>query len=190
MRHAAGREHLAVEADVGAVAELDVAVLARQDRVAADEHAAADADAAVGLALGVEQAVVVDDDVVADADLVRMPQHDVLPEDDVAAARRRAAADTASCAAPGRARPARACDSMTTSSCFEQRRPAAAGRRRAPRTSRAPSCRREQLILRARIGVIGRSSRACRSVSCQSQPCARYQSSVRPMPSRRPTCGA
>ena len=39
------------------------------------------------LALGVEQAVVVDDDVVADVDLVRMAQHDVLPEDDVAAAR-------------------------------------------------------------------------------------------------------
>ena len=44
-------------------------------------------DAAVRVALGVEQAVVVDDDVVADADLVRMPEHDVLAEDDVAAAR-------------------------------------------------------------------------------------------------------
>ena len=84
--HAAGRENLAVEADVRAVADLDVAVLARENRVAADEDAAADADARVGLALGVEQAVVVDDDVVADVNLVRMPQHDVLAEDDVAAA--------------------------------------------------------------------------------------------------------
>ena len=40
----------------------------------------------VAVALGVEQAVVVDDDVVADADLARVAQHDVLAEDDVAAA--------------------------------------------------------------------------------------------------------
>ena len=40
----------------------------------------------VRAALRVEQAVVVDDDVVADVDLVGMPQHDVLAEDDVAAA--------------------------------------------------------------------------------------------------------
>ena len=39
------------------------------------------------LALRVEQAVVVDDDVAADVNLVRMAQHDVLAEDDVAAAR-------------------------------------------------------------------------------------------------------
>ena len=61
--------------------------LQRQDRVAADEHAVADPDAAVRVALRVEQAVVVDDDVAADVDLVRVAQHDVLAEDDVAAAR-------------------------------------------------------------------------------------------------------
>ena len=104
MRDAARGEHLAVEADVRAVAKLDVAVLARQDRVAADEDAVADADAAIDSALRVEQAVVVDDDVVADVDLVRMAQDDVLAEDDVAAAGSRAATDTTSCAGPGRAR--------------------------------------------------------------------------------------
>ena len=83
----AGREHFAVEADVRAVGQLDVAVLARQDRVAPDEHAVADSNSAVGLALGVDQAVVVDDDVAPDVDLVRMAQHDVLSEDDVAPAR-------------------------------------------------------------------------------------------------------
>src|SRR6476660_5125093 len=76
-------KQLAVEADVGAIGEDDVPVLAREDRIAADEDAAADRDAGVVLALGVEQAVIVDDDVVADADLVRMPQHDALTEDDV-----------------------------------------------------------------------------------------------------------
>ncbi len=84
---AACGKQLAVESDVDAVLELDVAVLARQDRVAADEHAAADRDAAVGVALGVEQTVVVDHHVVSDADLVRMAQHDVLTENDAAAAR-------------------------------------------------------------------------------------------------------
>ena len=110
-RDAARREHLAVEADVRAVAELDVAVLARQDRVAADEHAVADPDAAVRLALRVEQAVVVDDDVAADVNLVRMAQHDVLAEDDVAAARSEQHRDRAPSAAPARAHrpgPARA----------------------------------------------------------------------------------
>ena len=68
------------------VAQLDVAVLAREDRVAADEHAVADPDAAVGFALRVEQAVVVDDDVAADVNLVRMAEHDVLAEDDVPSA--------------------------------------------------------------------------------------------------------
>lgn len=71
--HAARREQLAVEADVGAVAQLDVAVLARQDGVATDEHAAADTDALVRLALGVEQAVVVDHDVVGDVDTCADP---------------------------------------------------------------------------------------------------------------------
>ncbi len=46
-----------------------------------------DPDPDVRLALGIDQAVVVDHDVVADVNLVRMPQHDVLAEDDVAAAR-------------------------------------------------------------------------------------------------------
>ena len=114
---------------------LDVAVLARQDRVAADEHAVADADAAVRLAFRIEQAVVVDDDVVADVDLVRVPQHDVLAEDDVAAARCRAAADTATSAARARARPASAWASVTISSYLNSAREAAAGRRPARRTS-------------------------------------------------------
>src|SRR2546421_1015359 len=74
--HAARREHLAVEPDVRAVAEVDVAVLARQDRVAPDEDAVAEADAAVRLPLRVEPAVVVDDDVLADADVVATaPDH-------------------------------------------------------------------------------------------------------------------
>src|SRR5580765_1455885 len=83
----ARREHFAVEADVDAVGQLDVAVLVRQDRVAADEDAVADADATVGVALGVDQAVVVDDDIAADVNLVGMAQHHVLTEHDVAAAR-------------------------------------------------------------------------------------------------------
>ncbi len=79
----AGREHFAIEPDVGAVADLDVAVLARQDGVAPDEDAAPDPDAGVGVAFRVEETVVVDDDVVADLNLVRMAQHDVLAEDDI-----------------------------------------------------------------------------------------------------------
>ena len=59
----AGREQFAVEADVRAVAELDVPVLAREDGVATDEHAVADDDALVARSLGVEQTVVVDYDV-------------------------------------------------------------------------------------------------------------------------------
>ena len=43
-RDAAGGKHLAVESDVAAVAELDVAVLTRQDRVAADEDTVANPD--------------------------------------------------------------------------------------------------------------------------------------------------
>ena len=85
--HATGRKHLAVEPDVGGVAELDVAVLAGQNRIAADKDAVPDAYAAVRLALGVEQTVVVDDDVAADVNLVRMAEHDVLAKHDVAAAR-------------------------------------------------------------------------------------------------------
>ncbi len=79
------REHFDVEADVRVFVEHDVAVLAAQDRVAADEDAALDRDAAVGRALRVETALVVDDDVVVDLDLVRMPQHDVAAERDVPA---------------------------------------------------------------------------------------------------------
>src|SRR5206468_2945743 len=85
-RDAAGGKQLAVEPDVGGVAELDVAVLARQDGIAADEDTIADPDAAVGLALRVEQTVVVDDDIPADVNLVRMAEHDVLTEHDIAAA--------------------------------------------------------------------------------------------------------
>ena len=45
--HVARREHFAVEPDVHAIVEGDIAALARQDAVAADEHAAADRDAAL-----------------------------------------------------------------------------------------------------------------------------------------------
>src|SRR5206468_11391870 len=85
--HAARREDLTVESDVGARGELDVAILAGEDRIPTDEHAVADRDAAVRFTLGVEQTVVVDRNVVADVNLVRVPQDDVLAEDDVAAAR-------------------------------------------------------------------------------------------------------
>ena len=66
--HARGGEDLAVEPEVGAILDDDVAVLAAEDRVAADEDAAADDDAAVVGALGVEAALIVDDDVVADGE--------------------------------------------------------------------------------------------------------------------------
>src|SRR5439155_8920560 len=83
----AGRKNFAVEPDVRSVGELDVAVFARENCVAADEDTVADGDAAVRFAFCVEEAVVVDHDVVAEANLVRMSQHDVLTEDDVAPAR-------------------------------------------------------------------------------------------------------
>ena len=121
MRHPARREQLAVEADVGAVGQLDVAVLARQDRVAADEDAAADSDAAIGVALRVEQAVVVDDDVAADVDLVRMAQHDVLAEHDVAPARAEQRRIQRLAEREARARPAAAWAIETTSSYLQQR---------------------------------------------------------------------
>src|SRR5262245_12456489 len=84
---AARRKHLAVEPDVGAVRQLDIAVLARENRVAADEHAIADFDAGIGRALGVEQTLIVDHDVSADTNLVRVTERDMLAEDHVAAAR-------------------------------------------------------------------------------------------------------
>ena len=62
------------EADVGAVFDDDVAVLAAQDGVAANEHAVADGDAAVVGAFRIQAAQVVDHDVVADVDFVRMAQ--------------------------------------------------------------------------------------------------------------------
>src|SRR5437588_7139541 len=83
-RHAARGKYFAVEADVHALGKLDVAVLARQNRVAADEHAARDSYPAIAVAFRIEQAVVVDHDVVSNVNLVRMPQDDVLPEDDIA----------------------------------------------------------------------------------------------------------
>ena len=113
---ARGREDLAVEADVGAVLDDDVAVLAAQDRVAADEDAVADGDALVVGALRIEAAQVVDDDVVADVNLVRMPERDVDAEDDVAADASRAPADTASIAGTGRARRAPSWPAASTSS--------------------------------------------------------------------------
>ena len=84
--HAARGKNLAVESDVGAFAQLDVAVLARQNRISPDEGAAVDPNPGVRFTLGIDEAVVVDDDVVADADLVRMPKHDVLAEDDIPSA--------------------------------------------------------------------------------------------------------
>ncbi len=79
-------EDLAVEAYIGLRADLDVAVLAAQDRVAADEDSVGDDNAAVVAPLGIQQDVVVNYHVVADVDLVGMAQHDVAPEDHSAAA--------------------------------------------------------------------------------------------------------
>src|SRR5690242_13912404 len=85
-RDATCRENLAVEPDVRTIGQLNVAVLARENGIAADEDAVADLDASIIRALRVEQAVVVDDDVVADENFVRMTQHDVLAEDHIRAA--------------------------------------------------------------------------------------------------------
>ena len=103
----------------------------------------------VRVALRVEQAVVVDDDVVADVDLVRMPQHDVLAEDDVAAA----AAEQPRIQRLAQREPERARDGLRDEHdelVLEQR--AQPGR---PTTSalyfaRAPPACAEQLVLRAR----------------------------------------
>ena len=100
----------------------------------------ADADAAVDLALRVEQAVVVDDDVVADVNLVRMPQHDVLAEDDVAAARseqQRIQRLPQRQAERAGAAPARA---MTTSSYFSSAAETRAADDQRRRTSRGSTC--------------------------------------------------
>ena len=85
--HPARRKEFAVETDVRAVVEFDVAVLARQNGIASDKHPRANANASIRGALGVQKAVVIDHDVVGNVNLVRMPKHDVLPEDDIAAAR-------------------------------------------------------------------------------------------------------
>ena len=79
------REHLDVEAHVGAVLENDVAVLATEDRAAAEEHALAYRDADIRRAFCIQAAVVVDDHVVANLDLVGMTQYDVRTKRDVAA---------------------------------------------------------------------------------------------------------
>ena len=159
-RDAAGREDLAVEADVRAVGQLDVAVLAGQDRVAPDEHAVADPDAPVRLALRVEQAVVVDDDVVADVNLVRVAQDDVLAEDDVAAAGARAAEGTAVLRSARPSAPARACASITTNSYFSS----------APRPGRPTT---SVGVLRAAADLPGREELILRLVDrLQSHPCA------------------
>ena len=152
---------------------VDVAVLARQDRVAADEHAVADRDAAIRVALGVEQAVVVDDDVVADADLVRMAQHDVLAEDDVAAAGaeqqriERLAQREAERARHALRRAA------TTSSCLTSaRQPGPADDERRD-TSRAPTARLSNSSILARWRVIGVIAR-CSQFQLRSSRCSRY----------------
>ena len=81
-RHARAREDLAVEAEVAVVADRDVAVLAGEDRAAAEEDAAAHVDAPVRRPLRVEDDEVVHGHAVAEADLVRVAQHDALAEDD------------------------------------------------------------------------------------------------------------
>src|SRR5262245_8823152 len=83
----ARREQFAVEPDVCPVLDVDITVLARQNRVASYEHALSDRDAAIRVSFGVEQAVVVDHDVVSKVDLVGMSNYHVLPEDDAAPAR-------------------------------------------------------------------------------------------------------
>ncbi len=82
--HARGGKNLAVEAEVGVIADDDVAVLAAEDGVAAHEHPGPDDDAGVVRPLRVEAAAVVDHHVVADRDLVRVAEGDVDAEDDVA----------------------------------------------------------------------------------------------------------
>ena len=175
----AGREDLAVEADVGAVAEDDVAALARQDRVAPDEHAAADGDALVPVALGVEQAVIVDHHVVADADAMRMAQGDVLAEDHAAAARAEQ---------PGIHRLAQRQAERARHPLRDQVHQLV-GQQRAP----AGSADDQPLVLLARphLGVEQlRLRRFDLARPAHSHPASRYQASVRPMPSRRPTRGA
>ncbi len=77
------RKDLAVEAYVGPVIDLDVSILAAQDRISTDEDTVSNGDATVVGTLGIETAVVIDHDIVTDANLVGMAEHDVLPEDHV-----------------------------------------------------------------------------------------------------------
>src|SRR5687768_12494679 len=83
--HTRRREDLAVESDIGAILDEDVAVLAAEDGIAADEHAVADRDALVVETLGIEATQIVDHDVVTDMNLVGMSERDVDTENDVAA---------------------------------------------------------------------------------------------------------
>src|SRR5450759_2466303 len=139
-RHLARREQLAVEADVGPVGDVDIAVLARQDRVPPDEDAAADRDAAITVPLRVDQAVVVDDHVVADPDLVRMSQHHVLPEDHVPSARAQEHRGTGSCAARAPARRGRSARAAARARASPAD-PSRDAPRRAPNISCAPTAR-------------------------------------------------
>src|SRR5947207_9633247 len=184
----AGREDFAVEADVGAVGQLDIAVLARKDRVAPDKDPVADADAAVGFTLGIEETVVVDGDVAADVNLVRMAEDDVLAEYDVAAARseeeRVQDVSQRETERPA-ARLCREHDELV----LDQRADAAASHHELFLLLPAGLARREQLLLRPRDDR-RRSQRAVtrgRVVRhVHIQPCRRYQDTVRVIPSRRP----
>ena len=131
------------------------------------------------VALGVEQAVIVDHDVVADADLVRMAQGDVLAEDHVAAAG--AEQPGVHRLAERQAERARHPLRDEVHELVGQER-APAGRPTTSRWyfSRAPTVGVEQLRLR----------RFDLARPAHSHPASRYQASVRPMPSRRPTRGA
>ena len=174
--HAARRENLAIEADVRAFGQIDIAVLARQNRVPADEDAARDADARVRLSLRVDEAVVVDDHVIADMNLVRMAQHDVLPEDDVApAGAEQQRIQTSAQREPQRAR--HALRQQHDELVLEERTPAgfADDQRRVFCPGR--DARPGELILDTRNLV-------------HSHPRSLYHASVFRMPSRRPTCGA
>ena len=133
--HAARRENLAIEADVGAIGQLDVAVLAREDRVPADEHAAPDADAGVRRLPSRRS---------GSCRRSRRCRRCESCADDAArrSARRRrcartsrAAADTGFCRSASPSAPGTLCDSSTTISCLSSA-PSRACRRSARRICR------------------------------------------------------
>jgi len=76
-----GGENRAVGGDVDAGLDIDVAVLAVDDGVAADIDIVPQGDAAVVGTLGVDHAVVVDDDVAAQGDLAQVAEGDIAADE-------------------------------------------------------------------------------------------------------------